>query len=150
MRRGEYERLHGWPSIIQCDDYDFRTKWRFHQTVLSLRRRVPCVGPTAWKRSHVQITMKQVPVPDKGLPSGQQKLGKRRVTPHGYIQAIGWHRIDVRDEYEIKEKESGKVIRRWKENESYKAYTCKRRVVRSRVLMALLGLSGKKEGGPGS
>ena len=51
--------------------------------------------------------MKQVPVPDKSLPSRQQKLRKRQVTLHGYIQAIAWHRVDVRDEYEIKEKRMG-------------------------------------------
>lgn len=48
-------------------DWDFRTKWRFPnggvgEATITLR------GPTAWKPSHVQVTMRQVPVPDKGLP----------------------------------------------------------------------------------
>ena len=105
-------------------DYDFRTKWRFPNGGIA-EASSTLRGPTAWKPSHVQVTMKQVPVPDNGLPSGQQKLRKRQVTLHGYIQAIAWHRIDVRDEYEIKEKEGGKVIRKWKENKSHKAYTFK-------------------------
>lgn len=67
--------------------------------------------------------MRKVPVPNKDWPSGREKLRKRQVTLHGYIQAIEWHRIDVRDEFEIGAKEDGKVLERWMESKSHKAYS---------------------------
>ncbi|KAI4211564.1 MAG: hypothetical protein LQ351_005605 [Letrouitia transgressa] len=104
-------------------DWAFSTRWRFPnggvgEATSTLR------GPTAWKPSHVQVTMRQVPIPHKGLPSRLEKLRKRQVTLHGYIQAIAWHRIDVRDEFEIKEK-NGKVVKKWTERKSHKAYSFK-------------------------
>ena len=65
-------------------DWDFRTKWCFPnggvgEATSTLR------GSTAWKPTHVQVTMRQVQVPDKSLPRGQEKLRKRQVTLHGYI-----------------------------------------------------------------
>ena len=105
-------------------DWDFSTKWRFPnggvgEAMSTLR------GPTAWKPSQVQVTMRPVSVPDKRLQSGQEKLRKRQVTLHGCIQAIAWHRVDVIDDFEIKEKEDGTVIEKWTEKKSHKAYSFK-------------------------
>ena len=106
-------------------DWDFRTKWRFPNGGVGVATST-LRGPTAWKPSHVQVTMRQVVVPDKTLPRGQEKLRKRQVTLHGYIQAIAWHRIDIIDSFEVKQKgHNGKIIKHWTERTSRKAYSFK-------------------------
>jgi hypothetical protein len=49
----------------------------------------------------------------------------REVTVHGYIQAIAWHRIDVKDSFEIRNKKDGTLVKKWTESKSHKAYSFK-------------------------
>ncbi|RYP23457.1 hypothetical protein DL767_008814 [Monosporascus sp. MG133] len=105
-------------------DWDFKAKFRFPnggigEATSTMR------GPTVWKPSHVHVMTKQVRIPDKTLPGSQEKLRIREVTLHGYIQAIAWHRIDVRDSFEIRSKEDGSTIKKWRESKSHKAYSFK-------------------------
>ncbi|KAI1350265.1 putative oxidoreductase [Xylaria sp. FL0043] len=102
-------------------DWDFRAKFSFPnggigEATSTLR------GPTAWKPSHVAVTTRPIRVADSTLPSDHQKLRTRKITLHGYIQAIAWHRIDVVDSFEIR-KGNGHIIKQWTEKKSHKAYT---------------------------
>ena len=45
------------------------------------------------------------------------------MTLHGFIHTIFWHRIDIKKAFEIRSKENGRVIKKWKESRSQKAYT---------------------------
>jgi predicted dehydrogenase len=58
-----------------------------------------------------------------GLPEGQEKFRTRTVTFRDYLFAAVWHSIDVENEFVVREKASGKEIKRWKEKQSTKAYT---------------------------
>lgn len=82
-------------------------------------------GPLLWKPSEARVTMKESVVPDKTLPSGQEKTLTRQVTLHGYIHAIVWHRIDVNDTYVIRNQADRKPIKQWVESKSHKAYSYK-------------------------
>ena len=42
---------------------------------------------------------------------------------HGIIHGIFWHRIDVKDVFEIRSKDDGSVIRKWTEQKSHKTYS---------------------------
>ncbi|KAJ2975577.1 hypothetical protein NUW58_g8310 [Xylaria curta] len=85
-------------------DWDFHAKFSFPnggigEATSTLR------GPTAWKPDH-------------------RKFRTRKVTLHGYIQAIAWHRIDVVDSFEICTGD-GHIIKQWTEKTSHKAYSFK-------------------------
>lgn len=81
-------------------------------------------GPAMWKPSEARVTHREVAVPDKTLPAGQEKYRTRIVTLHGFVHAVAWHRVDVTDSYVIREaKEGGNVVRQWTESSSHKAYS---------------------------
>lgn len=105
-------------------DWDFKAKFRFPnggigEATSTLR------GPTLWKPSHVTVTTKPVVIPDKTLPESQERLRTREVTLHGLLHAIAWHRIDVKDAFEVRSKKDGKVVKKWTQNKSHKAYSFK-------------------------
>jgi predicted dehydrogenase len=107
----------------QCD-YHFEAQFRFPnggiaEATATLR------GPILWKPSEARVTHKEVVVPDKALPDTQEKVRVRQVTLHGYMHAILWHRIDVRDSYVIRDKADGRPVKNWVESSSHKAYTYK-------------------------
>ncbi|MCJ1439484.1 hypothetical protein MMC27_008878 [Xylographa pallens] len=107
----------------QCD-YDFKAKFRFPnggigEATSTMR------GPYWWKPSEARVTHKEVIVPDKTLPSTQEKARTRVATMHGMMHAIVWHRIDIKDSYVIRNKADGHPIKKWTESASHKAYTFK-------------------------
>ena len=63
-------------------------------------------------------------VPDKTLLASEEKLVTREVTLHGFIHAIFWHRIDSISRMHLRSaaKKDGRVIKKWKESSSQKAY----------------------------
>ncbi|KAK3988688.1 hypothetical protein QBC44DRAFT_292315 [Cladorrhinum sp. PSN332] len=105
----------------ECD-IDFRAKFRFPgggigEATTNMR------GSILWKPSEARVTHREVAVADASLPSAQEKTRTRTVTLHGFIHAVVWHRIDVRDEYAIRNKKDGAVVRKWTESSSHKAYS---------------------------
>ena len=103
-------------------DYDFKAKFRLPnggigEATSSLR------GPTLWKPSEARVTTREVVVPDKTLPSTQEKARTRQVTLHGFIHAWVWHRIDVKDSYVIRNKADRQPVKKWVESKSHKAYS---------------------------
>ena len=105
-------------------DWDFKAKFRFPNGGIG-EASSTMRGQTAWKPSHVHVTTRPVPIPDSKLPKSQEKLRVRDVTLHGYIQAVAWHRIDVRDSFEIRSKEDDRTIKNWTESKYHKAYSFK-------------------------
>ncbi|KFX96783.1 hypothetical protein O988_05170 [Pseudogymnoascus sp. VKM F-3808] len=105
-------------------DYDFTAQFRFPnggvgEATATLR------GPTLWKPSEARVTMKEVVVLDKTLPPGQEKVRTRQVTLHGFMHAVMWHRIDVKDSYVIRNTSDRRPVKEWVESKSHKAYTYK-------------------------
>jgi len=103
-------------------DYTFKTKFRFPGGGIG-EAYSTLQGPTIWKPSWATVTHRQVVVPDKTLPTSQEKMVTREVTVNGWIHAIFWHRIDVKETFEIRSKEDGKVVKKWTESKSHKAYS---------------------------
>ncbi|KAF4636108.1 hypothetical protein G7Y89_g1969 [Cudoniella acicularis] len=105
-------------------DYDFKVKFRFPnggigEATSTLR------GPILWKPSEARVTTREVVVLDKALPSTQEKVLTREVTLHGFLHAVVWHRIDVKDSYMIRNKADRQPVKKWVESKSYKTYTYK-------------------------
>ncbi|KAF2258394.1 putative oxidoreductase [Lojkania enalia] len=105
-------------------DYEFRAKFRFPNGCIG-EAFSTLQGPTLWHPSYATVTHRQVEVPDKTLPPGQEKLVTREVTIHGFIHAIFYHRVDVKESFEIRDKSTKKVIKKWTEKRWQKAYSPK-------------------------
>lgn len=105
-------------------DYAFKGKFRFPnggigEATNTLR------GPIWWKPSEARVTMREFDVPDDTLPTTQEKVLTRQVTLHGFVHAVIWHRIDVKDSYIIRNKADREPVKTWVECKSHKAYTYK-------------------------
>lgn len=121
-------------ECIECDvtttdepahkniDWDFRAKFRFPNGGVG-QTKSTMWGSTFWTPSHMTVTTKQVVIPDPTLHESQEKLRTREVTMQGVMHPFVWHRIDVRDAFEIRPKDGGKAIKKWSESISRKAYS---------------------------
>jgi predicted dehydrogenase len=105
-------------------DYEFQAKFRFPNGGIG-EASSTLQGGTVLKPSFVTVTTKEVAVPDKTLPEDQEKLCSQVLTLNGMIHGIFWHRIDIKNKFEIRDKDTGKAVRTWEENTSRKAYTFK-------------------------
>ncbi|KOS18113.1 D-xylose 1-dehydrogenase (NADP(+)) 2 [Escovopsis weberi] len=104
-------------------DYEFKTSFRFPNGGVG-EAFSTLQGPSVWYPSYAVVTHRQVDVEDRGLPETQQKLVTRQVTINGFIHAIFWHRIDVKEAYEIRDRATGRVVKKWtQKNTSRKGYT---------------------------
>ncbi|KAH6974601.1 hypothetical protein BKA56DRAFT_490586 [Ilyonectria sp. MPI-CAGE-AT-0026] len=103
-------------------DYEFKARFRFPgggvgEAFSTLQ------GPTIWHPSYARVTHRQVEAPDATLPASQIKLVTREVTIHGFVHAVFWHCVDVKEFFEIRSRDSGKVLKKWTESRWQKAYT---------------------------
>jgi len=118
------ETKHFTEGVHHDCDYEFKAKFRFPNGCIG-EAFSTLQGPTIWHPSYATVTHRQVEVPDKSLPYGQEKFVTKEVTIHGFIHAIFWHRLDIKETFEIRDKETGKVIKKWTEKKSQKAHTRK-------------------------
>ncbi len=70
------------------------------------------------------VTNKEIVIPDDTLPTSQGKAQLRELTLNGLIHGMFWHRIDIKDVFEVRSK-NGNVIKKWEEKNSHKVYTFK-------------------------
>ena len=105
-------------------DYEFKAKFRFPNGGIG-EASTSLKGGTILKPSSVVVKTREVVIPDRSLPTSQEKIQSRELTLHGLIHGLFWHRIDVKSFFEIRSKSSGKVIKSWKEEETHKVYTFK-------------------------
>ena len=105
-------------------DYEFKAQFRFPNggigdAVNTMR------GSILWKPSEARVTTREVVIPDRALPVTQEKVLIRQITLHGFMHAVFWHRIDVKDSYVIRNKADGRTVQKWVDSKSHKAYTYK-------------------------
>lgn len=105
-------------------DTEFTAKFRFPNGGVG-EAHSTLKGETILKPSYVIVTCKEISIPDSKLPSGQIKTVVRTFTLNGLIHGIFWHRIDVKESFEIRERKTGVSIKKWTENKSHKVYTFK-------------------------
>lgn len=103
-------------------DYDFKARFRFPNGGIG-EATGHFRGPIIWKPSEARVTTREVVVPDESLPPTQEKVLIREVALHGFLHAVVWHRIDVKDKYTIRFKKDGRLVRKWVDSKSHKAYT---------------------------
>jgi predicted dehydrogenase len=105
-------------------DYEFNAKFRFPNGAIGTAFST-LQGPTIWHPSWTTVTHRQIEVFDKALPRSQQKFVTKEVTINGWIHAIFWSRLDINESFEIRDRDSGKVLKKWTEKRSQKVYSPK-------------------------
>ncbi|KAI4724320.1 hypothetical protein E4T49_07940 [Aureobasidium sp. EXF-10728] len=103
-------------------DYSFQAKFRFPNGGIGEASSI-LQGSTILKPSFVTVTTREVAVLDDDLPEDQEKFCSQVLTLNGMIHGVFWHRIDIESKFETRSKRTGKVIEKWTENTSRKAYT---------------------------
>lgn len=104
-------------------DWDFRASFRFPNGGIG-EASTTLRGPTLWKPSTAEVQMRAVPVQDELLVgTNQEKFRTRKAVLHGVVHGVVWHRIDIEDTFEIRERDTQRLIKSWTEKRSEKAYT---------------------------
>ena len=117
-----------WTEGVHHDcDYEFKTKFRFPgggigEAFSTLQ------GPSFWHPSYATVTHRKVEVSDPTLPAFQKKYVTREVTINGFIHAVFWHRVDIKESFEIRDARTDKVVRKWTTKRYKKAYSPKEAV----------------------
>ncbi|KAI1827812.1 putative oxidoreductase [Xylaria intraflava] len=112
----------GNPMAMDKIDGSFKTTFRFPNGGIA-EAEGSFRGGTILTPSSVVVTHKEVVVPDDMLPPSQQKSLTREVTIYEFIQSVAWHRVDIKDAFVIRNSKDNKVIKKWEEKKSQKAYT---------------------------
>lgn len=105
-------------------DYEFKAKFRFPNGGIG-EVSSSMQGATIWKPTDVTVQTRELVISDDTLPESQEKVRSRELTLWGMMHGVVWHRIDIRDSFVIRNKDDQKIIRKWQENTSHKAYTFK-------------------------
>lgn len=71
----------------------------------------------------IKVSHKHVKVNDTSIEEGQEKFQRRQVELVNFMIGVLWHRIDIQDEFVIKDTTTGETLKRWVEKTSRKAYT---------------------------
>ncbi|KAJ4250133.1 hypothetical protein NW762_011944 [Fusarium torreyae] len=113
------------PSPQQlCDEFaeaSFRfSGGRAGNAVMNMRASV-----TTFPTFDITVSHRETESQDPKLPKGQTKSLIRKLSFSNFLMCSFWHRIDVVDEYIVRDAVSGKVIKGWTTKESKKIYTFK-------------------------
>jgi hypothetical protein len=68
------------------------------------------------------MSHKEVKVEDMSLPKGETKWKRRKLSFSNFLISSFWHRIDIVDEYTIRDDTNEKELRKWTIKQSKKIY----------------------------
>ncbi|KAK4187190.1 hypothetical protein QBC35DRAFT_239263 [Podospora australis] len=108
-------------------DYAYSGKWKFPnggtgEMVGSLQAGMG----TVWKKFCVAEVVHKEQVVDTNTEKGEETVKVRKVALVNFIAAGAYHRVDVVDEFVTRKVgDKGKVVKKWVEKETKKAYTLK-------------------------
>lgn len=111
------------PPPKDTADHSWNVTWRMKNGGTAEAEGTLRAGLAAIGVPKLIVTHKETVVEDAKLPVGQEKTRKRKIDFANFMFGGIWHRIDVSDEFVIKNKGNGAVVKRWTEKQSKKAYT---------------------------
>lgn len=82
-------------------------------------------GGTLFTFSTATVTTREIAIPDDTLPASQEKFRSRELTLTGMIHGIFYHRVSIKDVLEIRDKDSGRAVKKWAENKTHNVYSFK-------------------------
>ena len=107
-----------------CDEFaeaSFRFPGgRVGKAVMDMRAPV-----TTFPTFKIVVKHREVVVNDPSVHQDQEKWLIRTLTLNNFLVSSFWHRIDIEDEFIIRESKAGQVVKRWVEKKSKKIYTFK-------------------------
>lgn len=103
-------------------DYEFKATFRFPNGGIG-EASSTMQGGAIYKPSYATVKTREVVIPDDTLPASQEKVQSRELTLWGLMHGAFWHRIDVCDKLVIRSKDGQKLVKKWEEKTSHKAYT---------------------------
>ncbi|KAH7176866.1 hypothetical protein EDB81DRAFT_675858 [Dactylonectria macrodidyma] len=111
------------PAPEQSAEHSWKAKWQMPNGGVaesggSLRAGLGQVG-----LPRIKVTHKQVKVDDASIEKSKEKYQRRQVELANFMMGALWHRIDIHDEFVIKDAATGETLKRWVEKTSRKAYT---------------------------
>ncbi|RBR03437.1 hypothetical protein FVER53590_01757 [Fusarium verticillioides] len=74
---------------------------------------------------NISVSHKEVKVEDMSLPKGQTKWKRRKLSFSNFLISSFWHRIDIVDEYTIRDDTNEKDLKKWTIKQYKKIYTFK-------------------------
>nr|XP_036586175.1 fructose-bisphosphate aldolase [Colletotrichum truncatum]KAF6796582.1 fructose-bisphosphate aldolase [Colletotrichum truncatum] len=111
------------PAPEENSEYDWKITWRMKNGGTAEAEGTLRAGLLEIESPKLRVTHKETVVEDAKLPAEHEKTRRRKIDVVNFMIGGFWHRIDVVDEYVIKNKTTGAVVKKWTERESKKAYT---------------------------
>lgn len=110
------------PPYQLCDEFaeaSFRFPGgRVGDAIMDMRAPV-----TTFPTFNVMVLHNEVKLEDSKIPTGQRKSVIRKLNLSNFLMSSFWHRIEIVDEYIIREESGGRVVKRWTTKEYKKIYT---------------------------
>jgi predicted dehydrogenase len=78
---------------------------------------------TTFPTFDITVSHKEHRMEDASVPRDQTKWLERKLSIQNFLMSSFWHRINIVDEYIIRDNTSGKVVKRWTTKMSKKVYT---------------------------
>ncbi|KAF5242205.1 hypothetical protein FANTH_8837 [Fusarium anthophilum] len=72
---------------------------------------------------NISVCHKELKMEDTTLPKGQIKRKRRKLSFSNFLISSFWHRIDIVDEYTIRDETNEKDLKKWTVKQSKKVYT---------------------------
>ncbi|PNP79382.1 hypothetical protein FNYG_07217 [Fusarium nygamai] len=80
---------------------------------------------TTFPTFNISVCHKDIKVEDMSLPKGQTKWKRRKLSFSNFLISSFWHRIDIVDEYTIRDGTNEKDLKKWTVKQSKKVYAFK-------------------------
>ncbi|KAF4336864.1 hypothetical protein FBEOM_9244 [Fusarium beomiforme] len=105
-----------------CDDFA-ETTFRFSGGRIGSAVINSCASVTTFLTFNITVCHKENKIDDSTLPKGQNKWRVRKLSINNFLASSFWHRIDIVDEYTIRDEAGDKVLKRWTTKQFKKIYT---------------------------
>ncbi|SCO86438.1 related to Oxidoreductase [Fusarium oxysporum] len=118
-------RIRSTPPPVDLSDESTEVRFRFHggrigNAVINARASV-----TTLPTFNISVCHKEIKLEDMTLPKGQTKWTRRKLSISNFLISSFLHRIDIVDEYTIRDETNEKVLKKWTVKQSKKVYTFK-------------------------
>ncbi|KAF5698724.1 oxidoreductase [Fusarium mundagurra] len=80
---------------------------------------------TTFPTFNISLSHREIKVEDMSLPKGQTKWKCRKLSFSNFLMSSFWHRIDIVEEYSIRDETNEKDLKKWTVKQSKKVYTFK-------------------------
>ncbi|KAF5621984.1 oxidoreductase [Fusarium sp. NRRL 52700] len=107
-----------------CDEF-VETSFRFPGGRIGNATINARASVTTFPTFNISVSHTEVKLEDMTLPKGQTRWKRRKLSFSNFLVSSFWHRIDIVDEYTIRDETNEKELKKWTVKQSRKVYTFK-------------------------